>query len=97
MGYARIGLGGEEEGVGGAGAGVAEIWNGGGRVGGAGDGEAVGEAHDVRTHAMEHVADSGGTGLGLGDLEPVGFEFDGIREGGHRKIKNYELRIGNRE
>ena len=84
---AGVGLGGEEERVGGAGTGVAQVRGGGGAgggrgFGGAGGGEAVGEADDVRPHPVEHVADRGGAGFGLGDLQPVGFEFDGIG-GGH--------------
>ena len=83
VGEAGISLGREEKGVGGAGARVAEVRSGGGRVDGAGAGEAVGEADDVGQHAAEDVADGGGAGFGLGDLKPVGFEFDGIRERRH--------------
>jgi len=83
-GEAGIGLGGEETRVGGAGAGIAAMVRGGGI--GAGDGEAVGEASDVRHHAMEDIADGSAVGFGLGDLEPVCFEFSGVGEGGHGSL-----------
>ena len=88
MGDTGMGLGREEQRVGGAGAGIAEIRRGVGVFGGARDSEAVGEADDVGEHAAEDVAGGGAAGFGLGDAEPEGFEFGGIRERGHFKIKN---------
>ena len=83
VGQARVGLGGEVERIGQAGAGVAQIRRAG--CGGVrpGRGEAVGEPGDVGEQAVDHVAGGFRAGFGPGHLQPLRFEFGGIFDQAH--------------